>query len=110
MAKGIKDIYDTYETTSSSPVDYKLFKKILLQFNEGIVDYMLEGKEFDMKNRLSTLSIWRRKRDPRTPKINWQESLKYKQTLLDKGISLYNKETGEREMVSILYRFSILQI
>lgn len=97
MAKGIKDIYETYETTTDSPVNYKVFKNILLQFNEGIVDYMLEGEEFNMKNRLSTLSIWRRKRDPRTPKINWQESLKYKQALVDKGIILYNKETGKGE-------------
>ena len=97
MAKGSKDIYDHYLTTTDSPVDYKVFKEIIVKFNSSIMDTLLEGETFDMGNKLSTISIWRRKRDPRTMRVDWQESLKCKKELEDKGIPLYNKETGEGE-------------
>ena len=97
MAKGSREIYKQYKSTTDSPVDYKTFKNIIVTFNSSIMEGLLEGDTFNMGNKLSTLSIWRRKRDPRTMRVNWQESLAYKKDLDDKGISLYNKETGEGE-------------
>tara|TARA_R110002051_G_scaffold190756_1_gene259654 strand:+ start:35 stop:526 length:492 start_codon:yes stop_codon:yes gene_type:complete len=97
VAKGSREIYRQYKSTSDSPVDYTTFKNIIVKFNTSIVDSLLKGGTFNMGNKLSTLSIWRRKRDPRTTRVNWRESLAYKKELDTKGISLYNKETGEGE-------------
>jgi len=109
VAKGSREIYKHYKSITNSPVEYKTFKDILVKFNTAIIDSLLEGETFNMGNKLSTLSIWRRKRDPRTTRVNWRESLEYKKELDSKGISLYNKETGEgREVVNILYRLSVL--
>ena len=60
-----------------------------------IIDYLLDGKEFKMGNNLSTLAIVRMNRDPRIPAIDWGESNKYKDELLENGELLFNKETGE---------------
>ena len=49
-----------------------------LTFNIMIMDYILDGKEFNMGNNLSTLSIIRRDRDPRSPRLDWGESNRYK--------------------------------
>ena len=60
-----------------------------------VMDKLLEGKEFNMGNHLSTLSIVRRDRDPRSPRIDWGESNKYKQELLEEGQELYNSEINK---------------
>tara|TARA_Y100000385_G_C12721730_1_gene478948 strand:- start:153 stop:518 length:366 start_codon:yes stop_codon:yes gene_type:complete len=60
-----------------------------------IIDYILDGKEFNMGSNLSTLSIVRMERDPRSPAIDWGESNKYKAELIEKGEELYNKETDQ---------------
>ena len=57
------------------------------------MDYILEGREFNMGNNLSTLSIIRRDRDPRSPRIDWGESNKYKAELLQAGEALYDSIT-----------------
>ena len=41
-----------------------------------IIDYILDGKEFNMGYNLSTLSVIRMDRDPRNPGIDWGESNK----------------------------------
>lgn len=97
MAKASKEIYNTYKEMSKDPVDYKTFKKILISFNNGIMDHLLEGGSFDMGYRLSFLSIWRRKRDPRTPRVNWGESLKIKRELEENNIQPYDNKTGKGE-------------
>jgi len=48
-----------------------------------------------MGQNLSTLSIVRKDRDPRSPRLNWGESNKYKKELLFKGEKLYDSKTGE---------------
>ena len=45
---------------------------------------MIDGKEFNMGSNLSTLSIVRMERDPRSPAIDWGESNKYKAELIEK--------------------------
>jgi hypothetical protein len=95
MLYTLKDIYKDYIKDSKNSVDKSIYNSIVQEFNIMIVDYILEGKEFNMGNNLSTLSIIRRDRDPRSPRLDWGESNKYKKELLDKGESLYNAETGE---------------
>ena len=95
MAYTLSHIYEQYKNGVEDPVDSAIFKNICGDFNILIVDYILEGKEFNMGYNLSTLSIVRMERDPRSPRVDWAESNKYKQELKDSGEKLYDKETGE---------------
>ena len=95
MAYTLSHIYKAYKSEVVDPVDSAAFKNICGDFNITILDYILEGKEFNMGHNLSTLSIVRMERDPRSPRVDWLESNKYKQELKDSGQELYNKETGE---------------
>ena len=95
MLYTLKDIYQDYTKESKNYVDKSIYNNIVQEFNMMIIDYILEGKEFNMGNNLSTLSIIRRDRDPRSPRLDWGESNKYKKELLGEGKSLYNAETGE---------------
>ena len=95
MAYTLKDIYIDYKDEYNDDIDKPTYTDIVHQFNMMIMDYILEGKEFNMGNNLSTLSIIRRDRDPRSPRLDWGESNKYKKELLEEGQKLYNPETGE---------------
>jgi len=89
-----KDIHASYEETYEE-VDKSLFTDICHEFNMLILKYILDGKSFNMGNNLSSLSIIRRERDPRSPRIDWGESNKYKQELLEEGQDLYDNITGK---------------
>ena len=93
MSYTLKDIYIDYKDKYSDGIDKSTYTDIIHQFNMMIMDYILEGKEFNMGNNLSTLSIVRRDRDPRSPRIDWGESNKYKKELLEEGQKLYDPET-----------------
>tara|TARA_R110002012_G_scaffold86022_2_gene214172 strand:- start:664 stop:1134 length:471 start_codon:yes stop_codon:yes gene_type:complete len=86
------DIYKSY-IKENGYIDKKIFSDICHTFNVGIMEYILSGKEFNMGNNLSTLSIIRRDRDPRSPRIDWGESNKYKKELLEAGEALYDSIT-----------------
>ena len=88
---------------SNSNIDKSLFKEICSEFNMSIVNYILEGKKFNMKNNLSSLSIVRKTRDPRSPRVDWGESIKYKKELEDKGTELYDSLTGKGQKWHIYY-------
>ncbi len=77
-----------HEYCNNKDISKSLFKDICSEFNMGIIDYILEGKTFNMKNNLSSLSIVRKERDPRSPKIDWGESIKYKKELENQGKDL----------------------
>jgi len=94
MNHTLQNIYEDY-VKEYSEIDKSLFKDICEEFNIMIMDYILDGKEFNMGNNLSTLSIIRRDRDPRSPRLDWGESNKYKKELLEEGQKLYDSETGE---------------
>jgi hypothetical protein len=94
MQHTISHIYNDYVTRDDS-VSKETFVDICSEFNIMIIDYILDGKEFNMGSNLSTLSIVRMERDPRSPAIDWGESNKYKAELIEKGEELYNKETGQ---------------
>jgi hypothetical protein len=91
----LSHIYNDYAKEVTLPVEKALFKDICGEFNMMVIDYILEGKEFNMGYNLSTLSIVRMKRDPRSPRVDWMESNKYKEELKNLKIPLYNHETGE---------------
>ena len=97
MNHTLKHIYNNYIEDTNSSIDLETFRSICSEFNIKIFDYILEGKDFNMGNNLSTLSIIRRDRDPRSPRIDWGESNKYKKELIKNGKKLYNSETGEGE-------------
>ena len=78
---GIKDIYNNYVETYSDNISQELFRDICSEFNISIIDDLLKGNTFDMGNNLSSLSVVRVERDPRSPKIDWGESMKYKKEL-----------------------------
>lgn len=94
MAHTLRNITKEY-TKEYGDIDSNLFRDICSEFNMLVMEYILEGKEFNMGNNLSTISIVRRDRDPRSPRLDWGESNKYKQELLIKDSKLYNSETGE---------------
>ena len=95
MGYTLSHIYKDYESNVDSPVDKDVFKNICSDFNIMAVDYLLEGKLFNMGYNLSTLSIVRMERDPRSPRVDWMESNNYKEELKKLGEKLYDKETGE---------------
>ena len=97
MSYTLRDVYKAYSRECSKPVDSLTFRDICSQFNIGIMDYILEGKEFNMGNNLSTISITRHDRDPRNPRIDWGESNKYRKELLAEGKDIYDPETGKGE-------------
>lgn len=94
MSYTITDIYNDY-VDENGYIDKLIFKDICSDFNIMIMNYILEGKEFNMGSNLSTISIIRRDRDPRSPRIDWGESNKYKKELLDEGKKLYDSKTGD---------------
>ncbi len=97
MPKGINEIYEVYCGMSDSPVPKKKFKEILLSFNESIMEHIINGGEFNMGFNLSMLSVLRAKVNPRLAKIDWKTSNELKKDLEEKGIPLYDKETGKGE-------------
>ena len=62
MNHTLKNIYNKY-VEDHGEIDKLLFRDICEEFNIMIMDYILDGKEFNMGNNLSTLSIVRRDRD-----------------------------------------------
>lgn len=95
MTHNLTDIYKDYKEKGGE-LDKQLFKNICCDFNIHIMNAIIyEGEVFDLGFNMSTISIKRIKRNFNKPAINWQESLKYKQELLEKGEKLYDPETGE---------------
>ena len=99
----INNIYNNYIEEYNETVDKNTFKKICEEFNIEIIDAILDGKTFDMGNNLSTLSIRRVDRDPRTPRVDWGESIKYRKELEASRVDLYNASTGKGEKWYIYY-------
>jgi hypothetical protein len=92
MGYTFKDIYNSY-IEEHGYIDKSIFADICHTFNIGIIDYILDGKTFNMGNNLSTISVIRRERDPRSPRVDWGESNKYKKELLDSGEEIYDPIT-----------------
>ncbi len=102
MSYTLQNIYKEYTQIDSS-IDKKIFRDICEEFNIEIINSILEGNTLDMGSNLSTLSIVRKERDPRNPRVDWGESNRYKQELIEKGEKLYNAETGQGAKWHIYY-------
>ena len=99
----ITDIHKDYKKNVDNPIETRLFRQICEEFNMEVINLILDGKEFSMGNNLSTLSIRRIERNPSKPTIDWWESNKYKQELINDGKQLYDADTGEGEKWFIYY-------
>ena len=104
----INNIYNNYIEEYNETVDKNTFKKICEEFNIEIIDAILDGKTFDMGNNLSTLSIRRVDRDPRTPRVDWGESIKYRKELEARQERL-SKESKNRWRDNSEYRKLIVK-
>jgi len=98
----LTDIYKKY-VIDNGYIDKKIFRQICETFNINIMTSILDGETFNMGHNLSTLSIVRKERDPRNPKIDWGESNKYKTELLENGKQLYDSETQQGTKWHIYY-------
>ena len=74
-------------TPNVEDIDKNLFKELCFDFNEMVIDMILEGGEFNMGNNLSTISILRMDRDPQRKVIDWIESNKDKSELVKNKIN-----------------------
>ena len=99
----INNIYKDYLEQYGEDIDKKLFRDICEEFNISIIDSLLDGAEFNMGNNLSSLSIVRVDRDPRSPRVDWGESNKYRKELEEKGEDLYDHKTGKGIKCHIYY-------
>jgi len=97
MEKGTNDFYARYKELSPKPVKFKLYKEILVKFNELLMNCILEGAKPDLGHGLKTLSVIRCEADPRTMIVDWKTSNQLKQEILDRGGKLYDHATGEGE-------------
>ena len=102
MNYNLTDIYEQYVAENGN-VDKKVFRQICESFNMEVMNSILDGETFNMGHNLSTLSVVRKERDPRNPKVDWGESNKYKQELIEQGEELYNVLTGEGTKWHIYY-------
>ena len=102
MNYNLTDIYEQYVAENGN-VDKKVFRQICESFNMEVMNSILDGETFNMGHNLSTLSVVRKERDPRNPKVDWGESNKYKQELVEQGDELYNVLTGKGTKWHIYY-------
>jgi hypothetical protein len=100
----LTDIYKHYRASTASPVDKATFKNICEEFNMSVIENLiLEGKSFNMRSNLSNISVRRIERNPSCPTIDWWESNKYKQELIEEGVKIFDPETGEGKKWFIYY-------
>ena len=92
---GLKEAHSEYCKTVKAPLPKDLFIKLSQEFNLEVVDRLLEGEAFNMKNNMSNLSIRRVEREPSNPTIDWPESMKYKQELIAEGKELYSESNPD---------------
>jgi hypothetical protein len=91
----LSDIYRYYKADGGE-LQKSLYKNICQDFNIGIFNHIIyDAGVFDMGFNLSTLSIMRIKRNYKNPQVNWNESNKYKEELLEAGESIYSKDNPD---------------
>ncbi len=103
QSKTLKDAYKHYKAQTEHPVSQELYEDICKEFNIKLFDLILTGYEFDMGSNMGTISIARIERSPTTLTVDWNETKKYKQELIEQGVKLYDSATGEGEKYHIYY-------
>lgn len=95
------DIYKEYIKEYKSDISYKDFKNILSQFNKQVSNEIVKGYKFNMGFKIGTIEI--RKIELFKPLINWGETNKLKQQLINEGKALYDSATGEGNKYMVYY-------
>lgn len=55
--KNLRESYKLYKTTVENPVDIKTYLGLAAEYNQFLIDKVLEGKEVTLPSRMGTLSI-----------------------------------------------------
>jgi len=104
MPRGRKEMYQLFcKENGEHVITYNVFVELICKFNKNVTQLLLEGKVFNMKHNMSTLSVVRNKRDPANLKVNWKTTLELKAELLAEGKKLYDHETGEGHKYFVYY-------
>lgn len=87
--------YAHYKKEFKGTLDSKTFHQVCKEYNRGLLDKLLEGKEVVLGPGLSTLRIIKKKNRFKRPSINWKASLEYRDELLAQGEALHDPKTGK---------------
>ena len=55
--KNLRESYKLYKATVENPVDIKIYLVLAAEYNQFLIDKVLEGKEVTLPSRMGTLSI-----------------------------------------------------
>lgn len=98
----LKAVYKHFKEHNKA-VPFCTFSEICSEFNTGVMEELLQGKEFNMMHNMGQLSILQVARDPKKQTVNWGETLRYKKELLAQGVELYDSSTGKGTKWQIYY-------
>lgn len=74
---GAKDMYRAYKKAhKDTDVTYAYYRAVLERFNDLLAEELLDGKVFNMGQRLGTLRIKKIQRSPNARTIDWNETKK----------------------------------
>ncbi len=90
----LKDFHATY-LKHGGTLDKKAFKSVIQTFLRLSMDDIVQGGSLHIGYHVGKLQVYRIKRSFRRPIVDWGETRKYKQQLIDEGKPLFDKETGE---------------
>lgn len=97
--KGMYAYYKQKNPTSKIP--YWMFKEVVTRFNKKSSDAIIFGQILNIGNRIGHILIKKIGRNYRKPMIDWGESKRKKQELINQGIipKDQNNPTGEEWMI-----------
>jgi len=80
-----REMYDRYRSQGGT-LNYSDYRSVIQDFNTTVMDKLIyDGQWFKMPFRLGELHIIRIKRDWSNPSVNWHESKKLKQEIIEEG-------------------------
>lgn len=89
------DIYKDY-VLAGGKMSKNDYKNLCQDFNIHICNHLIyDAGTFWMGHNLATLEIIRIDRNPKKKRVDWKESLEYKEELEKEDVELYDKETGK---------------
>lgn len=98
-----RDMYEFY-LEQGGDLDYSMFRDVISEFNIGAMDKIVyEGRTLEMGSNLSRLSVIRVDRNHASPRVNWPESNKLKQEIIDEGNEPMSDEHPDGEPWLIFY-------
>lgn len=105
----IKHFDSKIENLKTKIVSFKQYKFLVSLFNETISDLIIrEGYTFKLGHHLGEIRIRKKRRHPNKMPVNWNESLKTKQAIIDAGEVPYDKDTapeGKKWLVRFTDKF-----